>query len=133
MKKATRIIGYVLLVSGLNVGLAAAQDAAPASSSKFTPATPGVSIPTGIVLTGIRPLLDPPALGFRPVVAPPRPVTGVPRPLILSGWPSLVSPYPGKTGTPPTKPLLGVLPKPGTPFPVAPKPITMTDVNGYDR
>jgi hypothetical protein len=131
MKKATRIIGYVLLVSGLNVGLAAAQSTAPASASKFVAPKPVLgTIPTGIVLTGFRPLIDPPTLGFRPLTSPPlRPLpaalTGKPRPTLVTGWPS--------PGLP--KPLLG-LPKPGSAFGNVtdlPKPITLSDVNGYDH
>ncbi|MEY2934157.1 MAG: hypothetical protein RL033_4906 [Pseudomonadota bacterium] len=134
MKKATRIIGYVLVVSGLNMGLAAAQSVAPASN-KFIPAKPVAGVVTGIVLSGIRPLLDSPVLGFRPVIDPPtlgfRPVTDPPlRPLI--GVPRPGDPILGVF-----KPLTGIQPKPGIiptlpPYPTI-KPITLSDVNGYDR
>ena len=123
MKKATRILGYVLLVSGLNLSLAAAQTSAPPSSSKFIPVKPlGGTIPTGIVLSGIRPLIDPPSLGYRPTTG--TPLYGVFRP--VSGWPSL--------GVPKPKPFVGVLPRPGViPFTDQPKVVTLSDVQGYDR
>lgn len=128
MKKSSCVLGLALLVSGLNVGVAAAQEAAAPSSSKFIlPVKPVAgAIPTGIVLTGIRPLIDPPSLGWRPVIDPPslgfRPVTSPPlRPIL--GFPSLgILPKPG------------VLPKPGTPiYYDTVKPVTLSDVKGYDR